>query len=88
MDRIIDTQGGTVVTGLVCTNGGDFIGRDQIDQLIQTVEKFITGTYVEHQEITTNVFTLGPGAVEAFANWFNRRQGLEICARPQTDPAG
>lgn len=66
---------GATVSGSVSVKDGDFVGRDKIEQLINTVEQYIAGNYVAHQEIR-NIYMLGPGAMEAMVSWSNRREGL------------
>jgi tetratricopeptide (TPR) repeat protein len=73
----IDTGGGAAVEGNVDTGGGDFVGRDQIGTLIQTLQqKIVNGTYVERLDIIP-IFVVAPAAQEAVAKWLSEQQGLD-----------
>jgi tetratricopeptide (TPR) repeat protein len=75
-DRTIDTGGGAYIEGEVNT-GGDFIGRDKVDTLIQRLEKKTAQRdYVEHQEIT-QVFLVVPGAQEEVIKWLAKEGGVD-----------
>jgi tetratricopeptide (TPR) repeat protein len=75
-DRTIDTGGGAYIEGEVNT-GGDFIGRDKVDTLIQRLEqKTAQRDYVEHQEIT-QVFLVVPGAQEEVVKWLAKEGGVD-----------
>ena len=66
---------GATLVGSVSVKDGDFVARDKIEQLINTIEQYVAGNYVAHQEVR-NIYMLGPGAMEAFVSWSNRREGL------------
>lgn len=85
--RQIHTNGGAYIEGRVdLAGGGDFVGRDKIETLIQHLEeKNIAGDYVEHQEIT-QVFLITPEAPEAVVKWLAERQGLD--KRSLQNPGG
>jgi tetratricopeptide (TPR) repeat protein len=74
----IDTGGGASVRGNV-TAGGDFVGRDKIEQLIQHMHQTnVQGDYVAHQEI--NVYlqdTDASKAIELLITWLAAQQGLD-----------
>jgi tetratricopeptide (TPR) repeat protein len=73
----VDTGGGAYVEGGVDTGGGDFVGRDKIGTLIQTMEQnIVNGTYMERPEIT-QIFVVVPGAQEEVAKWLNEQQGID-----------
>jgi tetratricopeptide (TPR) repeat protein len=72
----INTGGGTYVEGNVDI-GGDFVGRDKIDTLIQNLhQKIVNGTYMERPEIT-QIFLVVPGAQGAAAKWLSDQQGVD-----------
>lgn len=73
----INTGGGATIEGNVDTGGGDFVGRDKTDILIQKLQvNIVNGTYVESPEIMPT-FLVAPGAQEAVVKWLAEQQGVD-----------
>ena len=72
----IQTGGGAYIQGDV-NAGGDFIGRDKIDTLIQNIDQKITNSeYVEHQDLL-QVILVVPGAQGDVTKLLVEKEGID-----------
>ena len=68
-------ESGISVQGDVSMGGGDFVGRDKIEQLIERMD--VQGDYVERQDVTNVFLVAGPQGVESLAAWMADKYGLK-----------
>jgi tetratricopeptide (TPR) repeat protein len=73
----IDTGGGAAVGGNVSTGGGDFVGRDKIEQLVENMKKInVQGDYIEKADILNVLLVTDAVGLEELITRVSGQQGL------------